>query len=172
MDQSYIPPMRMSQPTSTSGTSAYSQASHSPGLYQTRTMPATSSMGRRHSELSGDGHAESSYHQSYRRISSPYESMHSNDYSMAAGQTIPSISGLTQSPLPSPHLGSTSGGAGLSQYHTSLSRYAYLLILQLPRANSCPTDLPTSTTPTCTRNPTPATPAAAVRPCTPPANPA
>ena len=124
MDQNYIPPMRMSQPTSSSSTSAYSQPSRSPGLYQSRTVPGTSSIGRRHSEFPNDAHADSSYHQSYRRISSPYESMHSNEYSMATGQTIPSISGLTHSPLPSPHLGSTSGSAGMSQYHPGVSRYA------------------------------------------------
>lgn len=132
--------MRISQPTSTSGTSAYSQPSHSPGLYQSRTMPSSSSFGRRHSELPGNENVDS-YTQSYRRISSPYESMHSNEYSMATGQTIPSISGLTQSPLPSPHLGTTSSSAGMSHYSTSLSRYAnfglqataiYLIILRSP----------------------------------------
>ena len=124
MDQNYIPPMRMSQPASTGGTSAYTQTiSSSPALYQSRTMPASSSSGRRHSELRNPNTSDPSYNQNYRRISNPYDSMSGADYSMAPSQTIPSISGLTQSPLPSPHMGATSGPGMMPQYNTSASRY-------------------------------------------------
>lgn len=122
MEQNYIPPMRMSQPTTTSGTGAYSQPSHSPGLYQSRTTPDAPSVSRRHTDYGNDGHADAHFQDSYRRISSPYESMHSTGYPMHTAQTIPSISGLTHSPVPSPHLGSSTGSAGMSQYHSSLSR--------------------------------------------------
>lgn len=124
MDQNYIPPMRMSQPASTSGTSAYAQTiSSSPALYQSRTMPGSTSASRRHSELPNAGSSDPSYNQGYRRISNPYDSMSGSDYSMAPNQTIPSISGLTQSPLPSPHIGASSGASMMSQYNTSVSRY-------------------------------------------------
>ena len=118
MDQNYIPSMRMSQPV-TSGQSAYGQTiSSSPALYQSKSMPQSSS--RRHSELPQSNNADQSYSQSYRRISNPYDSV-PNDYSMASSQTIPSISGLTQSPLPSPHMGARSGM--MPQYSRSPSMY-------------------------------------------------
>lgn len=121
MDQNYIPPMRMSQPTSTSGTSAYSSTiSSSPALYQSRTMPASTSSARRHSELPPTGTPDQGYN--YRRVSNPYEPMPNSEYSMAPNQTIPSISGLTQSPLPSPHIGSTSNPSMMHQYNPSVSR--------------------------------------------------
>ena len=119
MDQNYIPPMRMSQPSSTSGSSAYAQtSSSSPALYQSRSMPGSTSSARRHSELPTHN-PDPSYNQNYRRISNPYDSMSGGDYS---GQTIPSISGLTQSPLPSPHLGANSGNGTMSHYN-HMSRY-------------------------------------------------
>ncbi|TKA27965.1 hypothetical protein B0A50_04031 [Salinomyces thailandicus] len=120
MDQNYIPPMRTAQPSSTSGPSAYQSAfSSSPALYQSRTVPETTSA-RRQSEISSG--TDSSYAQSFRRISNPYDSSSSSQYSMTSGQTIPSISGLTQSPLPSPHLGANSSSSTLSSYSASLSR--------------------------------------------------
>ncbi|EME40361.1 hypothetical protein DOTSEDRAFT_74982 [Dothistroma septosporum NZE10] len=121
MDQNYIPPMRMSQPATTGGTTAYAQtASSSPSHYQQNRTPDLSS-GRRHSEMptSSSSHA---YDQSYRRISSPYDNMSSGPYSMPPSQTIPSISGITQSPLPSPAMNQTSG----SQYNSSMSRSPHM----------------------------------------------
>lgn len=112
--------MRTAQPSSTSGPSAYQSAfSSSPALYQSRTVPETTSA-RRQSEISSG--TDSSYAQSFRRISNPYDSSSSSQYSMTSGQTIPSISGLTQSPLPSPHLGANSSSSTLSSYSASLSR--------------------------------------------------
>ncbi|EME77742.1 uncharacterized protein MYCFIDRAFT_60981 [Pseudocercospora fijiensis CIRAD86] len=113
MDQNqYIPPMRMSQPTTTSGTSAYAQtSSSSPALYQSRTSDASSA--RRHSEMPAA--SASPYDQSYRRVSNPYE----GGYSMPPSQNIPSISGLTQSPLPSPGMHQTSAAQMMPQYDTS-----------------------------------------------------
>ena len=112
MDQNYIPPMR-TQPATTSGVSAYATtASSSPSLYSTRT--ADTSSARRHSEMPATTTAGSSYDH-YRRVSSPYDA----NYTMAPSQTIPSISGLTQSPLPSPHLGSSS----VPQYSRSPNMY-------------------------------------------------
>ncbi|KAI5361551.1 hypothetical protein Slin15195_G126660 [Septoria linicola] len=114
MDQNYIPPMRVSQPTTTSGASAYANtvSSSSPSLYSTRVADTFSA--RRHSEMPATTSAGSAYGD-YRRVSSPYES----NYTMAPSQTIPSISGLTQSPLPSPHIGSSS----MSQYNRSPNMY-------------------------------------------------
>ncbi|KXT03752.1 hypothetical protein AC578_740 [Pseudocercospora eumusae] len=113
MDQSqYIPPMRMSQPTTTSGTAAYAQtSSSSPALYQSRTADASSA--RRPSDMPAA--SASPYDQSYRRVSNPYEGA----YSMPPSQSIPSISGLTQSPLPSPGMNATSGAPMMPQYDTS-----------------------------------------------------
>lgn len=129
MDQSqYIPPMRMSQPTTTSGTAAYAQtSSSSPALYQSRTSDASSA--RRHSEMPAA--SASPYDQSYRRVSNPYE----GGYSMPPSQSIPSISGLTQSPLPSPGMNQTSGAQMMPQYDTSsMSRS----VPSIPRAcSSC-----------------------------------
>ena len=124
MDQNYAPSMRMSQPAATSGSSAYAPTiSSSPALYQSRTMPASTSSSRRHSELPNSGVSDPSYNQSYRRISNPYDTMSGGDYSMAPSQTIPSITGLTQSPLPSPHMGAGSGGSMMPHYNTGMSRY-------------------------------------------------
>lgn len=124
MDPNYIPPMRVSQPTSTSGASAYTPAlPSSPSLYQSRTYPETTSS-RRHSEMPSSS-GDQGYGQSYRRISNPYDSSSSSEYSMASSsQTIPSISGLTQSPLPSPHLSSTPGAraGAIHSYHSNSSR--------------------------------------------------
>lgn len=125
MEQNYIPSMRMSQPSSTSGSSAYAQTiSSSPALYQTRTVPEASASSRRHSELPSSS-LDQSYGQSYRRISNPYDSSSSSQYSMATSQTIPSISGLTHSPLPSPHMGASSGAGGAPHYNTSMSRSVF-----------------------------------------------
>jgi hypothetical protein len=122
MEQNYIPPMRMTQPTTTSSTPAYSQVvSSSPALYQSKTVPEANASQRR-PELPSTTSADSSYRSSYKRTSNPYEPTQNVPYTMATGQTIPSISGLTQSPLPSPHLGSAPGSGALSQYNTNLSR--------------------------------------------------
>ncbi|KAF2166348.1 hypothetical protein M409DRAFT_55190 [Zasmidium cellare ATCC 36951] len=120
MDQNYIPPMRMTQPTTTAGTAAYAQtASSSPALYQSRGSESSAS--RRQSEMPATTQAGApsgqSYDQSYRRVSNPYDSMAGGNYSVAPSQTIPSISGLTQSPLPSPHMGQSSGGQMMPQYN-------------------------------------------------------
>ena len=124
MDQNYIPPMRMSQPATTGGNAAYAQTiSSSPALYQSRTMPPSASVPRRHSEMPHSGTPDQSYNPNYRRISNPYESVPGSEYSMAQSQTIPSISGLTHSPNPSPHLGSTSGAGMMPPYSSSMSRY-------------------------------------------------
>ena len=121
MEQNYAPPMRMSQPSATSGASTYAQTiSSSPALYQSKTMPVSNPVSRRHSELPST--SDPAYGQSYRRISNPYDSLPSNDYSMATSQSIPPISGLTQSPLPSPHLGAGSTSGMMSHYNTSVSR--------------------------------------------------
>lgn len=127
MDQNYIPPMRMSQPAPTS---AYAQTtSSSPSLYQSRTLPESSSSSRRHSEMPSSS-ADQAYGRSYRRISNPYDSASSSQYSMTTGQTIPSISGLTQSPLPSPHLGSTSNAGGNPLYNSSLARLVHRIAVR------------------------------------------
>ncbi|CAK3971550.1 Hypothetical predicted protein [Lecanosticta acicola] len=111
MDQNYIPPMRMSQPSSTSGSPAYSQTvSSSPALYQSRASEAP----RRASEMPTSAAGP---YDNYRRTSTPYES---GNYSMPPSQTIPSISGLTHSPHPSPHMSSTSPAQMMSQYGTSM----------------------------------------------------
>jgi len=128
MDHNYIPPMRMTQPTTTGAASAYSHAiSSSPALYQSRTVPSST---RRHSELPGSS-TDQSYQPSYRRISNPYDSGVPGDYAASSGQTIPSISGLTKSPMPSPALGSTSGSGGVPTYSSSLPRYAPCRMHQL-----------------------------------------
>lgn len=112
MDQNYIPPMRVSQPTTSAGSSAYAQqtTSSNPSLYQSRGPEP-----RRHSELPVSS-GVSAYDQ-YRRISSPYDGQTTSNYSMPPTQTIPSISGLAQSPLPSPHL--SSPGAQISPQYTT-----------------------------------------------------
>lgn len=131
MDQNYIPPMRMSQPSSTSASTAYSQTvSSSPALYQSRSSDASAP--RRHSEMPGSATSGQPYHQDYRRTSTPYDS---GNYSMAQGQTIPSISGLTQSPLPSPHLSSTSSAQMMSQYGTSMPS-RFVTSLSIPDQSS------------------------------------
>ena len=122
MDQNYIPPMRMSQPTSSSGAPAYAQtASSSPSLYQQSRTPDLASS-RRHSEMPAPS-ASQAYDQSYRRISSPYDNMSSGAYSMPPTQTIPSISGITQSPLPSPGMSQSASTPSMPQYNSSMSRY-------------------------------------------------
>lgn len=121
MDQNYIPPPRMSQPGATSSTAAYAQPiSSSPALYQSRSIPTADPSFRRHSDLH-------SSNDPYRRISSSYDSTSSGDYTMAPVQTIPSIGGLTHSPQPSPHMGSTSS-AMMPQFQTSASRYDRLIL--------------------------------------------
>ena len=122
MEHNYVPSMRISQPSSTSGVSAYAQTvSSSPGLYQSRTMPPSASYGRRHSELPGSAHMDPMYGQEYRRTSNPYDAMSNGTYSIAPSQSLSSVSGLTQSPQPSPHLGSTSGAGMMPLYGTAAS---------------------------------------------------
>ncbi|KAK3715537.1 hypothetical protein LTR37_007025 [Vermiconidia calcicola] len=122
MDQNYIPPMRMSQPAATSGAVTYTQTvSSSPSLYQSRTIPSSNPAPRRYSEFP-NVNQEAAYGHSYRRISNPYDSMASNDYSMSSSQSIPSISGLTHSPQPPSHPGGTSAPGMMPQYSTSVSR--------------------------------------------------
>ncbi|KAK4612221.1 putative C2H2-type zinc-finger transcription factor orf8 [Fulvia fulva] len=122
MDQNYIPPMRMSQPATTSGTTAYAQTvSSSPSHYQQSSRTPDLSSSRRHSEMPASS-AGQAYDQSYRRISSPYDNMSSGAYSMPQTQNIPSISGITQSPLPSPGMSHTSGTPSMPQYNSSMSR--------------------------------------------------
>ncbi|KAK0335235.1 hypothetical protein LTR02_011809 [Friedmanniomyces endolithicus] len=122
MEQNYIPPMKVSQPSMTLGQSAYAHTtSSSPALYQSRSVPE-GARGRRQSELPVPAN-DQAYTQSYRRISNPYEAASSGQYSAATSQTIPSISGLTQSPMPSPHGGTYSGAEGPSHHHhSSLTR--------------------------------------------------
>lgn len=120
MDQPYMPPMRVSQPPSTSAPSAYtSTASSEPSLYISKSSESSSS--RRQSELPTT--TSSSYEANYRRISSPYDSTASSAYSMPPRDSILSISGLTHSPLPSPHLSSTSAGHISPHYTTSVPRF-------------------------------------------------
>lgn len=125
MDQSYMPPMRVSQPPTTSGpSSTYAQTtSSSPSLYISRGPDSSS---RRQSELPTS--TSTSYESSFRRISNPYDSTSGSGYSMPARDSILSISGLTHSPLPSPHLSSTSSGRLSPHYTTSMSRYASINI--------------------------------------------
>lgn len=124
MDQNYIPPMRMSQPAPSSGAPAFSQTvSSSPALYQSKTMPATTSSSRRHSELPSSNSLDPSYHQSYRRTSNPYDSTGNGDFSMAPSQSIPSISGLSHSQVPSSNIGVTAGPGMMPQYNTNVGRY-------------------------------------------------
>lgn len=121
MDQSYMPPMRVSEPSTTSAPSSYASTtttSSSPSLYITRNPEVSSS--RRESELPAS--TASPYEPSYRRISSPYDSVSSSGYSMPPRDSILSISGLTHSPLPSPHMSSTSSGPMSPQYTTSAPR--------------------------------------------------
>jgi len=122
MEQNYIPPMKVSQPSMTLGQSAYAHTtSSSPALYQSRSVPE-GARGRRQSELPIPAN-EQAYAQSYRRISNPYEAASSGQYSAATSQTIPSISGLTHSPMPSPHGGTYPGAEGMSHHHhSSLTR--------------------------------------------------
>ncbi|KAK0337281.1 hypothetical protein LTS02_010302, partial [Friedmanniomyces endolithicus] len=116
MEQNYIPPMKVSQPSMTLGQSAYAHTtSSSPALYQSRSVPE-GTRGRRQSELPVPANHQA-YTQSYRRISNPYEAASSGQYSAATSQTIPSISGLTQSPMPSPHGGTYPGADGMSHHH-------------------------------------------------------
>lgn len=110
----------MPSQSATSGPAPYGQTvSSSPALYQSRPVPS-SDASRRHSEYPAVSNADTSY-SSFRRISSPYESTPATDYTMSQAPTIPSIAGLTQSPLPSPHLGSNAP-ASLSQYSHSMSK--------------------------------------------------
>lgn len=114
--------MRMTQPTTTAGTAAYAQTvSSSPALYQSRGSESSAS--RRQSEMPTTTTAGTpsgqSYDQSYRRVSNPYDSMAGGNYSVAPSQTIPSISGLTQSPLPSPHMSQSSGGQQIMPQYSS-----------------------------------------------------
>ncbi|KAK0921782.1 hypothetical protein LTR91_024229 [Friedmanniomyces endolithicus] len=122
MEQKYIPPMKVSQPSMTLGQSAYAHTtSSSPALYQSRSVPE-GARGRRQSELPVPAN-DQAYTQSYRRISNPYETASSGQYSAATSQTIPSISGLTHSPMPSPHGGTYPGAEGMSHHHhSSLTR--------------------------------------------------
>lgn len=124
MDQNYIPPMQISQPSSSSGVSAYAQTiSSSPALYQSRSVPSQGSTSRRYSELPNATSTDPSYSQSYRRVSNPYDAVSGGEYSTTSSQSIPSISGITRSPLPSPHVGTTSGSGMMPpQYNTHASR--------------------------------------------------
>ncbi|EMD00166.1 hypothetical protein BAUCODRAFT_119725 [Baudoinia panamericana UAMH 10762] len=112
MDQHYIPPMKITQPATSTGIPAYAQSnSTSPALYQSR----------RRSELPSNG-PDRTYGQGYRRTSNPYETTINMQYSNVTSPGIPSLSGLSHSPLPSPHMNAASGANGMSQYATSVSR--------------------------------------------------
>ncbi|KAK4908909.1 hypothetical protein LTR49_022272, partial [Elasticomyces elasticus] len=125
MEQNYIPPMKVTQPSVSLSQSAYAHTtSSSPSLYQSRSVPETSrNIDRRQSELPGPI-SDQAYMQSFRRISSPYETASSNQYSGATNQTIPSISGLTQSPMPSQHTASYPG-ADATSHQSSMTRLVY-----------------------------------------------
>ncbi|TKA66991.1 hypothetical protein B0A55_11191 [Friedmanniomyces simplex] len=147
MEQNYIPPMKVSQPSVTLGQSAYAHTiSSSPALYQSRSVPE-GARSRRQSELPGTT-SDQSYAQSFRRISSPYETASGGQYSAASSQTIPSISGLRHSPMPSPHLGTYPGAEGM-QHHSSMSRSPAVY-------DSNPYQQPYSTSPAQTQLYTPA----------------
>lgn len=91
--------MRSHAPSS--GPPAFSQTiSSSPALYQSRPAPPPS----RRSDGPAINSTDSSYSSGFPRISSPYGSTPGSHYSMASSQTIPSISGLTHGPIPSPPL--------------------------------------------------------------------
>nr|POE96953.1 hypothetical protein CFP56_63778 [Quercus suber] len=111
MDHNYIPPMRVSQAPAPGNPSAYgATSSSSPALYQSRLD--ASAAARRHSEMPRSS-INPSYEDHYRRISTPYEQHSSaNAYSLAPGQNIPSISGLTQNPS----MTSSSGSPAMSQH--------------------------------------------------------
>ncbi|KAK0804782.1 hypothetical protein LTR03_007022 [Friedmanniomyces endolithicus] len=139
MEQNYIPPMKVSQPSMTLGQSAYAHTtSSSPALYQSRSVPE-GTRGRRQSELPVPANHQA-YTQSYRRISNPYEAASSGQYSAATSQTIPSISGLTQSPMPSPHGGTYPGADGMSHHHhhhhSSLTRLVGITSQHVPRGET------------------------------------
>ncbi|KAK1056929.1 hypothetical protein LTR74_014527 [Friedmanniomyces endolithicus] len=136
MEQNYIPPMKVSQPSMTLGQSAYAHTtSSSPALYQSRSVPE-GARGRRQSELPVPAN-DQAYTQSYRRISNPYEAASSGQYSAATSQTIPSISGLTQSPMPSPHGGTYPGAEGMSHHHhSSLTRLVGIDSTHVPRGDT------------------------------------
>lgn len=124
IDQNYIPPMRISQPATTSGIPAYPQTvSSSPTRYQSKMMPVSNSSSRRHSELPNASSLDTSYQQNYRRTSNLYDSAANSDYSMAPSQTIPSISGSSQSQVPSPNIGATAGPTLMPQYNPNIARY-------------------------------------------------
>ncbi|OQO01742.1 hypothetical protein B0A48_12779 [Cryoendolithus antarcticus] len=110
-----------SQPMIMASMDPYSHAlSSSPALYQSRPVAPSY---RRHSGVPIASSTDSSYSSSYRRVSSPYDAVTSSEYSMPMNQTIPSIAGLTQSPLPSPHLGMQTSAA---TYNQNLSRTSTL----------------------------------------------
>lgn len=122
MEQNYIAPPRMSQPPATSATAAYTQTiSSSPALYQSRSAPSSQPNFRRYSDFPEGNTPEPSYANSYRRPTNSHDSGSSIEYSMAPGQSIPSISGLVQSPQPSPHIGSNHSGM-MPQYGANPSR--------------------------------------------------
>lgn len=140
MDQNYIPPMRTTQPSPAAGATTYTSAlSSSPALYQSRTVPETAP-DRRDSAVPSN--SDSSYSQNFRRISTPYDPSSGSQYSMSSGQTIPSISGLTQSPLPSPHMTGGSNPSTMSSYSSSLSRLVRQAPLISRTALTFATDLP------------------------------
>ncbi|KAF2716184.1 hypothetical protein K431DRAFT_323980 [Polychaeton citri CBS 116435] len=122
MEQNY-PPMRMSaqQPPS-SEASSYGQAiSSSPALYQSRSMAQT--IPRRQSEFPQPNPADpAAYEQAYRRISNPYDS--NQGYSVPHGQGIPPLSGMAQSPQPSPSMNASASGS-MSSYTMSRSPSMY-----------------------------------------------
>nr|OQO25235.1 hypothetical protein B0A51_09359 [Rachicladosporium sp. CCFEE 5018] len=110
-----------SQPMNMASMDPYSHAlSSSPALYQSRTVAPSY---RRHSGVPTASSADSSYSSSHRRVSSPYDAVTSSEYSTTMSQMIPSIAGLTQSPLPSPHLGMQTSAA---TYNQTLSRTSAL----------------------------------------------
>ncbi|KAK5172954.1 uncharacterized protein LTR77_003076 [Saxophila tyrrhenica] len=143
MEQNYIPPPRLSQAQTTSGASAYAQtASSSPALYQSRSAPPTHENFRRYSDLSNTNTPEPSYNPSFRRMTSSYDSGSSVDYSMVTGQSIPSISGLVQSPQPSPHLGSNTSGMMPQYSNPSRSPSLYEQNMYSQSFSSAPTSAP------------------------------
>nr|POE48752.1 hypothetical protein CFP56_38848 [Quercus suber] len=106
--------MRVSQASTTGGSSAYgTNNSTSPALHQSRVDAAANA--RRHSEMPRSS-VNPSYDHHYRRISTPYEQQGpASAYSLAPGQNIPSISGLTQNPS----MGSSSGSPAMLQHPIS-----------------------------------------------------
>ena len=114
-----VPPDRSTQSTSAGDWSAYAETA--PISYRSDTGPAYPFSRQQHDLSMSQSQMQMA--QNFRRISSPYEAS-SLPFTGTTNQSIPSISGITQSPIPSPNIMNTSSAASTSAspYSSSLSR--------------------------------------------------